>query len=54
MMKRGGSYFLKMAEMDLKTATSTMEALVRISVSSLLGVHVPVFFLSFFVVITFT
>ncbi|XP_023265651.1 tripartite motif-containing protein 46-like isoform X5 [Seriola lalandi dorsalis] len=31
MMKRGGSYFLKMAEMDLKTATSTMEALVRIS-----------------------
>ncbi|XP_071356843.1 tripartite motif-containing 46b isoform X4 [Trachinotus anak] len=31
MMKRGGFYFLKMAEMDLKTATSTMEALVRIS-----------------------
>ncbi|XP_028453340.1 tripartite motif-containing 46b isoform X3 [Perca flavescens] len=31
MMKSGGSYFLKMAEMDLKTATSTMEALVRIS-----------------------
>ncbi|KAI3358695.1 hypothetical protein L3Q82_015100 [Scortum barcoo] len=31
MMKTGGSCFLKMAEMDLKTATSTMEALVRIS-----------------------
>ncbi|XP_069031978.1 tripartite motif-containing 46b isoform X1 [Embiotoca jacksoni] len=31
MMKTGGSYFLKMAEMDLKTATSAMEALVRIS-----------------------
>ncbi|XP_069549407.1 tripartite motif-containing 46b isoform X2 [Brachyistius frenatus] len=31
MMKTGGSYFLKMAEMDFKTATSAMEALVRIS-----------------------
>ncbi|XP_026013104.1 tripartite motif-containing protein 46-like isoform X3 [Astatotilapia calliptera] len=29
MMKTGGSYALKMAEMDLKTATSAMEALVR-------------------------
>ncbi|XP_041823047.1 tripartite motif-containing 46b isoform X2 [Melanotaenia boesemani] len=30
-MKPGGSYFLHMAEMDLKTATTAMEALVRLS-----------------------
>ena len=34
MMRTGERYFLHMAEMDLKTATSAMEALVRISVSS--------------------
>nr|XP_054601077.1 tripartite motif-containing 46b isoform X2 [Nothobranchius furzeri] len=31
MMKTGGSYFLHVAEMDVKTASSAMEALVRIS-----------------------
>lgn len=33
MMKPGSSFFLKMAEMDLKAGTSTMETLVRTSVS---------------------
>lgn len=35
MMKAGGSYFLHVAEMDVKTASSAMEALARISVSIL-------------------